>query len=101
MSWQFWKTQNNVGIIPERMARQLSWRFKLSEETMKGLQHASMAGPTKSLLIRVFDPKLLANGSPVIQQYGDLDSQPSAIQFECSWNPGGSKMENVVDLRPA
>lgn len=101
MRWQFWNNGNKVGNLPERMARQIGWKFGLDVETMKGLQHASTQGPMKTLLVRVFDPKLLVDGTSAIRRYGDLDSQQSAIQFECRWYPRSSKLNNIVDLRPA
>jgi hypothetical protein len=100
MWWQFWKNGNNVGNIPERMSRRLGWRFTLSKETLQGLRYASKPGPMKTILVRVFDPNLLDGAAPVIRGYGDLDTQQSAIQFECRWQTRASKLEDVVDFRP-
>ncbi len=101
MKWQFWKNGNGSGILPARMSRQLGWRFTVNTETMEALRHASKPGPMKTLLVRVFDPKLLVGDAPVIRRYDDLDNQQSAVQFECRWHPSASKLDDVVDLRPA
>ncbi len=101
MWWQFWNNGNKVGGVPQRMARQLIWKFGISSEAMAGLQHVSKPGPSKNLLVRVFDPKLLTNNGSAIRGYGDLDAQKPAVQFECQWSTSSSKMSEAIDLRPA
>ena len=99
MWWQFWKNGSNSGNLPDRMSRQLGWRFNVNKETLESLRHVSKPGPKKTQLIRVFDPKLLVGEAQVIRGYDDLDTQHSAIQFECNWHAIASTLEDIVDLR--
>lgn len=102
MEWQFWKSGNKIGDIPARMAAQLGWRFGISVENMKGLRLASRPGQMKkTMAVRVFNPKLLVGDASSVRSYEDLDKHQAAVQFECRWHPKSSKMDEVVDLRPA
>ena len=100
MGWQFWKSESTSGVLPERMNRNLGWRFSLDNELLARLRFVSKPGQignAKTSFVRVFDPGLLSNSTQKVKRYEDLDSQSSAIQFECRWQ--NRKVEDAVDMR--
>ena len=87
--------------LPERLARQLGWRYSLDAETLARLRcvtkRSQLAGKDRTLM-RVFDPSSLRKDAQRVRDYADLDALPSAVRFEGQWLTGQTMYGS--DLRP-